>query len=118
MDKDRCLVIQRRICFGSPELMFFRRDMNAIMQERDQLKQGRKSRYEENKERVDFLQNTIRAMAGQVYFKPNKHKVKTDHKHSSPEEFKYEKRKPELKKKKGKKDRATILSNQQAFNFE
>lgn len=59
------LVPVKRICFGSVEFMFMRTDLDIMIRERERLKK----KYQENKERVGWLGNTIRAIAELVYFK-------------------------------------------------
>ena len=66
------LVVQKKVCYGTPEFMFFRRDLDKMMSERNRLKWGSRERYEINKDRVDFLHNTICALALLVYFAPKK----------------------------------------------
>lgn len=118
-----CLVVQKRVCFGSPEFMFLRRDINIMLNQRDRLKCGHKLKYEENKERVDFLQNTIRALAGLVYFKTGSRKfqrqeqVMNTSSSETYEEYKKRKRaeKESEKKSKGKKSRKIVDNRQQVL---
>ncbi len=56
-----------KVLFGSPDFMFLRCDINIMIRERDKLRWGI-GQYEKNKDRVDFLQNLIRAEALRVYF--------------------------------------------------
>lgn len=102
-----CLVIQKKVCFGSPEFMFLRRDINSLMKERDKIK-WQNSSIEENRPRISFLQNTIRALADLVYFK-REPRAKREPK-LPPVEFVYKKR---VGKKKEKKQPPAPTTNQQ-----
>lgn len=59
------LVVVRKVAFGSLEFFFYRRIVNALIKEREQLK----GNYAVNKEKVDWIGNTLRALADLVYYR-------------------------------------------------
>lgn len=64
------IVLVKRVAEGTKEFMFRRGAVNQLMRERRYLKKD----FEANKERYIWICNTIRALAGTMYFpyKPRK----------------------------------------------
>lgn len=85
------LVPVYKIRFGSPAFMFMRRDMDIMIREREKLKKA----YADNKERVAWLGNTIRAWADLVWFAPRERRKME----AVPDAVYVTRSKPEKKKK-------------------
>jgi hypothetical protein len=58
------LVKVKRVAFGSPEFMFLRNNINALVKER----LGLKNNYELNAVKYNWISNTMRALGDLVYF--------------------------------------------------
>jgi hypothetical protein len=60
------IVIVKKVAFGTKEFMFLRYKINMLIRERTLLNLN----YEANALRVNWISNTLRAMADLVYFRP------------------------------------------------
>lgn len=89
------LVIVRKTAFGTPAFMFLRTSINILMRERDKLN----PKFTDNEVRYRWLCNTIRAMAGLVYFLPKQRRAVEARVAPAPKPIQLtEKQKQELKR--------------------
>lgn len=61
------LVVVKKVCFGTPEFMFLRRDMDILLKKRNSLKPF----YKDNEAEYRHTNALICNMASLVYFKRN-----------------------------------------------
>lgn len=99
--------IVKKVKFGTAEFMFLRTDINCLLTERNALKKD----FERNKGRYIWIGETVRSLAGLVYFERSMHIKQDLIKMPAPDAYK----KRRAEKRKGKKAVASTTYQKSLF---